>query len=298
MNPTDAQIPLVIAGSPAVAVIAKATVVAAAALLAMRLARRRPAAVRHLTVATSFVVLAALPLASAVVPARDVVVPFLEPAATAAALTPPVLGVTPAAAVPKAAESGAMPGASPTRTMPALPTILLIIWISGAALAIVPVTAGLMRVRRLRQHCRSWRDGERFVARIASELGVGRRIRVLLDDAADGPRMSGVLRPAIVFPAEVRRWPLDALQRASVHEIEHVRRADWLTLCLARLVCAVYWFHPLVWILWRQLRLEAERACDDAVLRSARSADAEAYADQLVTLAERLASNRMHGALP
>jgi len=38
---------------------------------------------------------------------------------------------------------------------------------------------------------------------------------------------------------------------------------------------------------WRRLHLEAERACDDAVLRRA---DATAYADQLVLLAERLAT--------
>jgi uncharacterized protein (TIGR03435 family) len=176
-----------------------------------------------------------------------------------------------------------------------LSTILLIIWVSGTSLAIVPVAAGLMRMRRLRQHCRGWRAGERFVASVAAELGVGRRIQVLLDDDVDSPLMSGVLRPAIIFPADVGRWPMEAVQRAILHEVEHVRRADWLTLCSARSVCAVYWFHPLVWTLWRQLRLQAERACDDAVLRSE---DAEAYADQLVTLAERLASNRMPGALP
>jgi TonB family protein len=70
-----------------------------------------------------------------------------------------------------------------------------------------------------------------------------------------------------------------------VHELEHVQRRDWVNSCLARTVCAVYWFHPLVWIAWRQLTLEAERACDDAVLGRS---EATAYADQLVGLAQRL----------
>jgi TonB family protein len=47
----------------------------------------------------------------------------------------------------------------------------------------------------------------------------------------------------------------------------------------------VYWFHPLVWIAWRRLTLEAERSCDDAVLGRS---EATAYADQLVGLAQRL----------
>jgi uncharacterized protein (TIGR03435 family) len=97
----------------------------------------------------------------------------------------------------------------------------------------------------------------------------------------------GILRPAIVLPADVQHWTNDDVKRAVVHELEHVRRGDWLMHCVARSVCALYWFHPLVWIAWRQLALEAERACDDAVLRRT---EATAYADQLVTLAQRLST--------
>src|SRR6185503_8166814 len=79
-----------------------------------------------------------------------------------------------------------------------------------------------------------------------------------------------------------------------VHELEHVRRGDWLSQCVARAVCAWYWFHPLVWIAQRQLALEAERACDDAVLRRS---EATAYADQLIELATRLSGVRHQNAL-
>jgi uncharacterized protein (TIGR03435 family) len=47
----------------------------------------------------------------------------------------------------------------------------------------------------------------------------------------------------------------------------------------------MYWFHPMVWIAWRRLVLEAERSCDDTVLKHS---EATAYADQLVGLAKRL----------
>jgi uncharacterized protein (TIGR03435 family) len=73
-----------------------------------------------------------------------------------------------------------------------------------------------------------------------------------------------------------------------IHELEHVRRGDCLVHAVARMVCALYWFHPLVWISWRRLGLEAERACDDAVLRRASSNGAADYADQLVTLAKQM----------
>lgn len=56
---------------------------------------------------------------------------------------------------------------------------------------------------------------------------------------------------------------------------------------VARTVAAMYWFHPLVWTAWRRLCLEAERSCDDAVLISEERTD---YAEQLVTLAQRMSS--------
>src|SRR6185437_13087749 len=55
----------------------------------------------------------------------------------------------------------------------------------------------------------------------------------------------------------------------------------------ARVVCSALWFHPLAWLAMRKLALEAEKSCDDAVILTS---DAAEYADQLVSLAQRLAS--------
>ena len=62
----------------------------------------------------------------------------------------------------------------------------------------------------------------------------------------------------------------------------------------ARVAVACYWFHPLVWVAWRRLCLEAERAADDAVLRTAPSAE---YAEQLVGLARSMNNAQAHAVL-
>jgi uncharacterized protein (TIGR03435 family) len=92
----------------------------------------------------------------------------------------------------------------------------------------------------------------------------------------------------VVFPADADNWSDQAIHRALRHELEHIRRGDWLSLCVSRVVCACYWFHPLVWVAWRRLVLEAERACDDAVLQREK---ASAYASLLVAIAERQSDN-------
>ena len=93
-----------------------------------------------------------------------------------------------------------------------------------------------------------------------------------------------------MLPMSAQTWSDGDLRRAVIHELEHVRRCDWLLRCIARAVCAFYWFHPLVWLAWRRFILEGERACDDAVLQHT---EATTYADQLVVLAQDLSARKL-----
>src|SRR5262249_47647747 len=110
-------------------------------------------------------------------------------------------------------------------------------------------------------------------------------VAVLRHDSVPGPITCGMFRQTIVFPSVAESWSKADLRRAMIHELEHVRRRDCLTHGIARWMCALYWFHPLVWVCWRRLGLEAERACDDVVLSGN---DPVSYADQLVTLAKAI----------
>src|SRR5262249_9781189 len=129
-----------------------------------------------------------------------------------------------------------------------------------------------------------------FARQLAVDLQLRSRVDVLLHDGAAGPMTCGIVHATIVLPVDAERWSGDTLERVFVHELEHIPRREWASHCLARMICAGYWFHPLVWMAQRQLMLEAERACDDAVvLRAAEAAD---YAQQLVDFAKRLATTR------
>jgi bla regulator protein blaR1 len=266
----------------ALSLIVKATVVVTLAIVAAWLARRRRAAVRHLIFAAAFAGLALLPAAMAVMPAVSVPLP-----ATAARAETPL--ATSFNAAVEVATSMAAPSSSSHAASgagPARPTFALlpIVWTAGAICCLVPVATGLWQIRRVRRDGLPWPDAQAMTNHLARQVGFGRGIDVVVHETLAGPMTCGVVRPAIVFPPDARTWSKADVRRALTHELEHVRRCDWIALCLARTVCAFYWFHPLVWIANRQLSVNAERACDDAVLRESQ---AWGYADQLVTLAER-----------
>jgi beta-lactamase regulating signal transducer with metallopeptidase domain len=150
--------------------------------------------------------------------------------------------------------------------------VALGLWLAGVLLVVAPVWAGLRQMRWLRRTARPWRRGQTIADDRARAVSIQRRVAVLLHEAVAGPVTCGVRHAVILLPLDAESWSRADLDRALVHELEHVRRHDWLTQCFARALCACYWFHPLVWITRRQIALEAERACDDAVLTASAGA--------------------------
>jgi uncharacterized protein (TIGR03435 family) len=273
-------------GSFVVSMLAGVTVTTALALTAVRLARRSRAAFRHVLLAASFAVLATLPIAPFAVPSI-VAIPIAAPSE---AIGPAIEFVTDVMAPAPASDGSPAQVVSAPRsfTMPSAATLLLTGWIVGAACFLAPVAIGLWQIRTIRRSALPWRRGQSIAARAGEELGARQRVEVHMHEGVAGPMTCGIVRPTILFPIDAADWPAQEIDRAIVHELEHVRRHDWLSQCLARIVCAIYWFHPLVWIARRAFELEAERACDDAVLLRA---EATGYADQLVGLAARLSSS-------
>ena len=268
-----------LSGSVEISILAKATVVLIAGLAAAAMARRSRAAMRHLVLAVMFAALAVLPVAAVALPPLTVDLPA---SAVAAPSTP-----APAAPVTTSAAPQTVPDPSSIaqRARPSWPAIVRGAWLGGVLLLSISFAVSVARLIRTGRQGIPWLETRNLVRRLCDENGIAREIPVLLHEAIAAPLTYGAVRPRILLPADARTWTDADLRRALVHEIEHVHRRDWLTQVLARMVCALYWFHPLAWSAWRQLSLEAERACDDAVVRSEERTD---YADQLVELARRM----------
>jgi bla regulator protein BlaR1 len=284
-----ARMALTASSSVELSIILKATIVLGLTLLGTWLARRARASVRHMLLASAFGVLLALPAVAVLLPPVAVAIPTAHSDSSARReIVKP--GQTLLYFTGAADDAHAATGQSSIR----LSTLLRVGWGAGAILFLVPVAVALWRLRALRRRGLPWLNGEPTARMAAAHAGIRRRVDVLLHEEIMVPLTCGFARPAIVLPSDAEAWTDADVRQAMVHELEHVRRADWPVQLAARIVCALYWFHPLAWIAWRHLGLEAERACDDAVLRDAESTD---YAEQLVTLAARVSNHTFRPAL-
>jgi uncharacterized protein (TIGR03435 family) len=289
MMPVIDGVMLAVSSSLAASIVAKVTVTMALGLIAAWLARGNRAAVRHALLAAMFGTVLLLPIVSVVMPPLHVGVPVKVQSQTA--LLQLGTGVDAKPSITTAGAASRVTPVTPQVSKLSLSNLLLAGWAVGAAFFLLPVVIGLWQIRSLRRTGLPWRRGQSVAETLALDAGIDRCVEVLLHEAVPGPMTCGVVHPAIFLPRDAENWNQEDLNRAMVHELEHVRRGDSVSRCLARVADAMYWFHPMVWIAWRRLLLEAERSCDDAVLRHS---EPTAYADQLVCLAKRLLAT--HGS--
>src|SRR5207253_55644 len=172
-----------------------------------------------------------------------------------------------------------------------LPSGLFFIWLVGAGLVLAQWLVGMARVQRLGKQCRCVTEGPlaAMAGGLARELGLRRPVTLLMSRPETGPIVPmtwGFRRPVVLLPGESEEWPESRLRSVLLHELAHVQRRDWPAQLLTCLTCALYWFHPLVWLAARQLRIESERACDDRVL--AAGVRATDYASHLLEIVRSL----------
>ncbi len=109
----------------------------------------------------------------------------------------------------------------------------------------------------------------------------------------NGPLAAGLVRPVILMPRSSAEWPEWQFEAAIRHERMHLRRKDLWANLAAHLACALWWFHPLAWLLLRNLRDQQEAACDDAIL--AAGLEPATYAEALLGVARTSTSNLLPG---
>lgn len=129
---------------------------------------------------------------------------------------------------------------------------------------------------------------EAIVAQLRRRLGLG-PVRLQVWPQLRGPVAFGIFRPTVALPADfAARFTPQQREAMLAHELAHLAGRDPLWLALADIVCALAWWHPLVWWARRRLRAASEASADEA---SALVPDGPAaLAESLITFGRELTS--------
>jgi beta-lactamase regulating signal transducer with metallopeptidase domain len=161
-------------------------------------------------------------------------------------------------------------------------------WALGVSLLSLRLLGGWWLVRRLERSSRhlaieAWQG---TMTRLAREMGVTRRVRLLRSTLVTVPTAFGWLRPVILLPASTLIGLSPAqIEAILAHELAHIRRHDYVVNLLQSVIETLLFYHPAVWWVSRRIREERELCCDDLAVRA--SGDPITYARALCEL-ERL----------
>ncbi|MHC4400797.1 MAG: M56 family metallopeptidase [Planctomycetota bacterium] len=198
-------------------------------------------------------------VASASVPAADVVESVVP--------LPPADSTPPGESIPMrlpAENEGAIgtpaPGHREAATIVPWASLLLTAWLGGAAMLGLIVLAQRSRLLRLVKGSTFAADPclVALASQVARDLGLRRRIHVVVTKEEITPAVFGVFRPTVLLPESLARGSSpEELRPLLAHELAHVRRWDCPAGVVQVFAQMVWWFHPLVW--WANRRASQER---------------------------------------
>jgi beta-lactamase regulating signal transducer with metallopeptidase domain len=181
----------------------------------------------------------------------------------------------------------AMPVPAPVSNAP-METALLCIWLVGAIFA---MCVWLRRLGQRSQTVPAPTAEAAILHRLRIQAGVRRNVSLRHSLGLSAPGLTGIFTPAICIPLTLAN-ELEPAEFESVllHELAHVRRWDNLCGAAVHAIACVFWIYPPIWWIERKIAFEAERACDDLVVRW--GAPRESYADAILKVC------RLHIAAP
>ncbi|MCC7009671.1 MAG: TonB family protein [Acidobacteria bacterium] len=238
-------------------------VIGLATAVALTLARRGSASLRYLMACAGLFAMAALPIVT-----------------FARALPWSGTTISANAGVPRALFATLVDDAPPVAGNPfelfsmlsalAWSPAIVIAWSAGVLLLAARLLVGWRTVAHLRAGAHAVDDGDwiaRTTARVAGALGVERRVAVVRSASVDVPAVVGWMRPLIVVPMSAMAGLTPAqLEAIIAHEIAHIRRYDHVVNGVQTIVETLLFYHPSVWWVSRQIRIEREHCCDDIAL--------------------------------
>lgn len=195
----------------------------------------------------------------------------------------PMISSYPAQTVDVAARSASVSFKMWVRTYS---SYILLFWGCGILVLGLKMLIGQMQLLQLRawgqvEVGKKWTD---YLTVASDRMGVNKAIHLAESHLVKEPITFGFLKPVILFPIGLlNSLEIDQVEAILLHELAHIKRHDYLINLLQTLLETFFFYHPVVWMLSKELRSIREECCDDLVV--GQGINSMVYAESLLTLA-------------
>ncbi|MFA1820774.1 BlaR1 family beta-lactam sensor/signal transducer [Virgibacillus oceani] len=125
------------------------------------------------------------------------------------------------------------------------------------------------------------------------QLNISKNIILGVSDEVRSPLTFGLRKTFVILPANFEEWlSKDNIKHIFLHELNHYKYKDIPTNYLMVFFQIIYWFNPLVWIAFKEMRLDREIACDYAVLTSLDDQSYKKYGSTIIHFIDKSPSHK------
>lgn len=129
-----------------------------------------------------------------------------------------------------------------------------------------------------------------FLKDAVQHLSIKKKVQIWLSSLVDTPVTLGIFKPVILLPiAAVNHLSLKQAEAIILHELNHIRRNDYLVNLLIACMDVILFFNPFARLLTGIIRKERENCCDDMVLQF--RYEPQTYARALLSLEQSRAGS-------
>ncbi|PKM51398.1 MAG: BlaR1 family beta-lactam sensor/signal transducer [Firmicutes bacterium HGW-Firmicutes-7] len=181
---------------------------------------------------------------------------------------------------------------SVTQSTPVYLNLLFIgIWIIGIfvfAVATIRCNYNIKRIKRSVQRVQN-KETEQIFTQCKTDLRIRRKLIFGESNLVQTPMAIGLFKPYIILPAHiVKQLSTNDINCIILHELYHYKNKDILINYVMCLFQILYWFNPLVFLAFKEMRIDREIACDIAVLSMLHEENYLDYGRTIIKFAEKL----------
>ncbi|UOR10249.1 BlaR1 family beta-lactam sensor/signal transducer [Halobacillus amylolyticus] len=145
------------------------------------------------------------------------------------------------------------------------------IWIAGMLVMAAFSLHAWFRLKKIRNTTTVLNNEEllQLFERCKDRLNISKPLFVGESPLVKSPMTFGLFKTYVVLPIHLdERMSIENINYIFMHELHHYKYKDIATNYLVIIYQILYWFNPLVWIAFKEMRVDREIACDTAVLKS------------------------------
>ncbi|EQB37764.1 hypothetical protein M948_04175 [Virgibacillus sp. CM-4] len=178
--------------------------------------------------------------------------------------------------------------------------ILANIWILGILILSVLAINACLKLKKIKSSIINIENNDiiALFEQCKQQLNISNHLIIGVSPLIKTPMAFGLFKTYIVLPIRFEEWlSKEEIEYILLHELNHYKYKDMVWNYIVVIYQIVYWFNPLVWFAFKEMRLDREIACDTAVLNTLDRQNYVDYGNTIINFVDKNAQAKEHFSL-